>query len=39
VIRLDVLHQLYKPKVKREAVLGDRSYDIAQSVLKYMNKA
>ena len=27
------------PKVSREAVLGDRSYDIAQSLLEYINKA
>jgi hypothetical protein len=39
VIRLDVLHQLYRPKVSREAVLGDRSCDIAQSILKYINNA
>lgn len=39
VIRLDVLYQLYRPKVSREAVLGDRSCDIAQSILKYINNA
>ena len=39
VIRLNVLHKLCRPKVGREAVLGDRSYDIAQSLLEYINKA
>jgi hypothetical protein len=39
VIRLEVLHQKYRSKGSREAVLGDRSYDIAQSILEYINKA